>query len=232
MTLVALACPAIALAIACDGPSDASAPLVAGDAGRRVVDRSEAVGDGGVHSDAQVLDFLLTDGAGVLARARLAAAKATNADVKALAEAILSEQEASEERVRALGRDRSLEPASSGLSLEAQSDAEAVLGKLSRLSGASFDRNYLEEEILGRLKAVATLERTIAPMARDPEINRAALDARDAAASQRERAMALHRVVRADAGPPLPESTSETSVTTSSADASAPKEAGVFDRQP
>lgn len=220
--IAGLALPAIAFAAACGGPTDGSAPLIPGDAGRpgRGGDRN-APDEGGVQGDPQVLDFLLVVNEGVIARARIADAKATDPSVRTFAADMAADHGTMADRVREIGKRKAMTRAPSANASDMLEESVGSVEKLGRLEGASFDRNYLQEEIILHLKTMAVLERTIAPATTDPELAAAVIDARDKAVVHREHAQTILRAVRAEAGAPVAESSSD-----ASSDSSTPDDGG------
>jgi putative membrane protein len=221
--LVAALCVAAAtlLGLACDPAIDTSPPLVAGDAGRAVV-HGASRDDAGVTSDSQVLDYLITDSDTEVTRARAAAAKTSSDAVTEFATLMITEHGRAADRLRELGRRKGIATASSGEGLALREDDEAIREKLAARKGASFDRSYLEEEIVTHLKTMSVLEGRVEAAAHDPELAAAVKEVHDGAIAHRERAQELLRVVRQDAGEPAPESTSESDVTSSSTDGGSP----------
>jgi uncharacterized protein (DUF305 family) len=147
------ACTALLLAVAlsaCGGPSAGTTEPAAGGEYHMTAPPSDA----GAHNDAdtEFAQMMIVHHQGAIEMAELAAAKASTPDVRSLAAAIAAAQgpeiDLMTSWLKAWGEDEPAETQMGGMDHDSMTmdgmDQEGVMNELSGLTGADFDRRFLE----------------------------------------------------------------------------------------
>jgi putative membrane protein len=127
--------------------------------------KSDAAADAKVAGDdASFMKGVAIVGMAEVKLGELAAEKAGNADVKEFGSMMVTDHGKANEALKALAT-------SKGVELPADLDAKhkSAYAKLSKLSGAEFDKEYISEMVKGHKKAVSDFEKA-SKSAKDPEV--------------------------------------------------------------
>lgn len=170
---------AVMLAASCSDDEDAmrtSAP----EAGAKPVDAtSPAVpDDGGIHRESQALHALITLNEGEVEHSTLAQTKASNESVKEFASHMITDHGAATERLATLAQQKGIAPEANRVSDTLKSVADATKARLEGLSGAAFDKGYMDAQITSHVQARALIDGTLTPAMVDPDMKRALADLR------------------------------------------------------
>jgi putative membrane protein len=166
---------ALTLVIACsDDNNSGNATVVPGiDSSVNVPDSSaetSAADSGRVQSDAQIAQVALTANTGEIAQGMLAQTSATNADVKTFASLMVTDHTAANQRVQALAQQLGITPAPSGVSVQLQSESDAIVAQLQMLSGAAFDTAYVTAQVTVHTRVLALIDDMLLPAAQAAEV--------------------------------------------------------------
>lgn len=123
----------------------------------------------GTFSSGETLEVLRALNNGEIAQAELAKDKTDNDDVESVAEAIIDDHKAVNERVGELV-DKGIEPEKSPLSRGLAKQAQEIQEDLAPLAGAEFDCAYLNKQVAQHQLALETLRSQVQPDANDPKI--------------------------------------------------------------
>jgi putative membrane protein len=121
-------------------------------------------------NDAQIAHIAYTAGQIDVAAARQALARSHNAQVRAFARTMARDHEAVNRQAVALVTRLHVTPAANPTSAALGSQAEATLHRLAGLSGAAFDRAYVENEVAYHRTVNGALHDTLIPAAQNAEL--------------------------------------------------------------
>jgi putative membrane protein len=138
---------------------------------------------------------------------------------------MIAEHSAANDRLQAIAREKGIGVESSGVSETVKDEAVKFAERLAAVSGPTFDRAYLETEVVTHVKGNALIDHSLQPIVVDPDLERALADLLQSGAMHQEHAQRVLRDVRADGGSSSSESTSDAS-TSSTRDGGTPREAG------
>ena len=108
----------------------------------------------------------------------LAQKKATDPKVKAFAEKVVNDHNARMQKDNKLMSALGIAPRDTAVSEQITSASQQQSDRLNALSGADFDRAYIEEQIEYYRKALDAFDRDILPNVRDPQIRANVTEAR------------------------------------------------------
>jgi putative membrane protein len=101
---------------------------------------------------------------------KLASEKSTNPKVKEFADLMVRDHTSVNEQATALAKKLNLTPEESATSRSLKADADRMLAKLKRLSGASFDKAYIDNEVTYHEKVIGAVDKTLIPNAQNAEL--------------------------------------------------------------
>lgn len=127
---------------------------------------SEPMGSG------EILQVLHTINDGEIKQAQLALQKSDDPQVQSTARMIIEDHSASNERITALTDTTGANLKPSPLSQGIQKQASKIEDELTGLSGAEFDRTYLQKQVELHEVALDTVRTELLPNARDPRVRR------------------------------------------------------------
>ncbi|MFN8571222.1 MAG: DUF4142 domain-containing protein [Gemmatimonadaceae bacterium] len=184
---------AVAASLACgdrhQAPADSSNPAMAPAAAMR--DSVPATPT--ALSDAQIAKIVMVANANDSAGGALAATKATAADVKAFGRTMVRDHGMLNKSVTDLATKLSLTAENSDASTRMEQDGKDGLSRLQTLSGAEFDRAYIDQEVAGHEKVLNELNETLIPAAQNAELKTLLNQAKGAVSGHLERAKALQK---------------------------------------
>lgn len=123
-----------------------------------------------VPNDAQIAHIAYTAGAIDVAAGKQALAKSKNAAVRAFAEEMVRDHNAVNDQALALVKKLGVTPQDNPTSAALSKAAADELQKLSTLSGAAFDREYVANEIAYHRTVNGALRATLIPSAQNGEL--------------------------------------------------------------
>ncbi|HYD53307.1 MAG TPA: DUF4142 domain-containing protein, partial [Gemmatimonadaceae bacterium] len=150
--------------LAAGGTAAATAPAGAPSAGESSAAPAPALGD------AEIAHVAVTANAIDSAFGVMAAPKATNADVRSFARRMSSDHGGVNEQAVALATKLGVTPADNDVSRSLHRAADASRDSLESLSGAAFDRAYLDREVAFHQAVLDALDRTLIPGSRNGEL--------------------------------------------------------------
>jgi putative membrane protein len=121
-------------------------------------------------SDPQIAHIAYTAGNIDIAAAKQALAKTSNKDVKAFAEDMVRDHEAVNKQALDLVKKLNVTPEDNDTSKTLAKNAAAKLDELGKLSGAAFDKAYVENEVAYHKAVDGALETTLIPSASNGEL--------------------------------------------------------------
>lgn len=120
--------------------------------------------------DAQIAHIAYTAGVLDVTAGKQALAKSSNPDVKAFASEMVRDHQAVNEKALALVKKLNVTPEDNATSQALTKGAAAKQAELSKLSGAAFDRAYVENEIAYHKTVNGALKDTLIPDSQNAEL--------------------------------------------------------------
>ena len=121
-------------------------------------------------TDPQIAHIAYTAGTIDIAAAKQALERSHNKVVRGFAEEMVRDHEAVNNKALALVKKLHVTPEANPTSAGLQKNADAMRAKLSHLSGAQFDRAYIDNEVAYHKSVNGALESTLIPSARNGEL--------------------------------------------------------------
>lgn len=120
--------------------------------------------------DAHVIEVIRTANNGEIEQARLAATKAKDARAKKLAAMMLKDHGEANTKADAIAKKLALEPRPSTLRDSLDADAKKATAAMDALSGAAFDKAYVDAQVAEHQAVVDAIESKLLPSAQAPEV--------------------------------------------------------------
>ena len=121
-------------------------------------------------NDAQIAQIVLTADSVDVDYGKLAVKKATSPEVKAFAETMIRDHTAVNDKAAALAKKISLTPEASATSKSLKADGDKMMAKLEGLSGAEFDKAYVDNEVAYHTSVIGALDSVLLPNAKNAEL--------------------------------------------------------------
>jgi putative membrane protein len=121
-------------------------------------------------TDPQIAHIAYTAGAIDIAAAKQALAKSHNPTVREFAQEMVRDHQAVNDQALGLVKKLKVTPESNATSEALSNQADVTMKRLAALSGAAFDRAYVENEIRFHKTVNGALESTLIPSAHNPEL--------------------------------------------------------------
>jgi putative membrane protein len=131
---------------------------------------SPVLAQGAKPTDPQIAHIAYTAGVIDIAAAKQAIGKTSNKDVKAFAEDMVRDHEAVNKQALDLVKKLKVTPEDNDTSKTLSKNAAAKLAELSKLSGAAFDKAYVDNEVAYHKAVDSALETTLIPDASNAEL--------------------------------------------------------------
>jgi putative membrane protein len=183
------------LALSCgDDDAGVTPPPGTFDSGARPVDAAPA-DDGGIRRDSQILHILLTANTGEVEQGQLAQLKATRENVRSFGVLMVSDHSAANQRVQVLAQQLgvSLEPNNVSTILKGETDAKTA--QLQQLVGDTFDRAYIDVQILAHNKLLLLIDNRLLPATIDPSVRAEVTTTRASVAAHLQQAQQIRSAI-------------------------------------
>jgi putative membrane protein len=131
-------------------------------------------------SDAEIAAVVVTANAIDAELGELAASRAASAAVQAFGRTMARDHRAVNASAAALVAKLGVTPAENAVSRGLRADADAFRARLEQLSGAAFDRGYIEREVSYHQAVLEAVDQLLIPSAQNPELRQAITDVRPA----------------------------------------------------
>ena len=131
---------------------------------------SPALAEGAKLTDRQIAHIAYTAGVIDIAAAKQAISKASNKDVKAFAEDMVRDHEAVNKQALDLVKKLKVTPEDNDTSKALSKQASDKLAELGKLSGASFDKAYIANEVAYHKTVDSALETQLIPSSSNAEL--------------------------------------------------------------
>jgi len=124
-------------------------------------------------STPQIVAVLTASDSAEIKPSQLAMDKAQNADVKAYAQRMITDHGMLEDSLKALERQENVSPAPNAMSQQIETETRSTLQQLQGLSGAEFDRAYMQAMVQSHQAALNAVDTQLLPSAQDPKVKMA-----------------------------------------------------------
>ena len=139
-------------------------------------------------NDAQIAHIAVTANAIDSAAGELAKKKATSKAVKEFAQTMITDHSGVNKQAVALATKLNVTPEDNDVSKQLKAGADANIAKLQGLSGAAFDKAYMDNEVAYHQAVLDALDKTLIPNAQNAELKDLLVKVRPAFAAHLERA--------------------------------------------
>lgn len=177
--------------MATDKATTQTAAGAAGDSSGAPAAGSTAGAAGATPSDPQIAEIVTTANTGEINAGKLAESKAKNAKVKEFAKDMIKEHTAVNQQVAALAKKTKMSPAESDTSKMLKDDAAKEATSLKGMSGAGFDKAYIDSQVDDHEKVLQTIDAMLLPNAKDADLKAMLQKVRPSVASHLEHAKTL-----------------------------------------
>jgi putative membrane protein len=121
-------------------------------------------------TDPQIAHIVYTADNIDIAAGKQALARSHNSAVRVFAEEMIRDHSAVNDKALALAKKLHVKPEANPTSAGLQKDADATLRRLSHLSGAAYDRAYIDNEVAYHKVVDGALESTLIPSSKNAEL--------------------------------------------------------------
>ncbi|HEX8989630.1 MAG TPA: DUF4142 domain-containing protein [Rhodocyclaceae bacterium] len=142
-------------------------------------------------NDAQIAEILTTANQADIDAGKLAESKGTDKDVKSFGKEMVTDHGASNRSVAALAKKLGVKPEQSPTSKTLKAGAEDNMKKLQGLSGAAFDKAYIDHEVEFHQVVLDSIDKTLMPSASNAELRSAITSTRPVIAAHLARAKSI-----------------------------------------
>jgi putative membrane protein len=121
-------------------------------------------------NDAQIAQIVLTADTVDVDYGKLAVKTTKNAEVKAFAETMVRDHTAVNAKATALAKKLGVTPEESATSKSLKADGDKMLAKLKAMSGAEFDKAYVDNEVAYHDAVIGVVTKTLIPNTKNAEL--------------------------------------------------------------
>lgn len=146
---------------------------------------------GGKLTDAQIAAIVVTANQIDIENGELAASKSENADVKQFAERMMEDHKSVNQAAADLVAKLGVTPEENPTSRSLKESADATREQMKALSGAEFDRAYVDNEVAYHKAVIKTLDETLIPSATNEELKAMLVGVRPAFVAHLEHAQGI-----------------------------------------
>ena len=142
-------------------------------------------------SDAQIASIVVTANQVDIDAGKLAESKASNAEVKAFGKQMVTDHSGVNKQAVALVTKLKVTPEDNPTSKSLKSGGDDNVKNLQKLSGAAFDRAYVDHEVVYHQQVLDALDKTLIPSAKNAELKSLLVSVRPAFVAHLEHAKSL-----------------------------------------
>ena len=139
-------------------------------------------------NDAQIAHIVVTANQVDIDAGRLAERKGSTADVKAFGKQMVTDHSGVNKQAGDLARKLGVKPEDNPTSQSLKSGGDANVRKLNGLSGAAFDKAYVDQEVTYHQAVLDAIDKTLVPNAQNAELKALIVKVRPAIAAHLEHA--------------------------------------------
>ena len=146
-------------------------------------------------SDAQIASIVVTANQVDIDAGKLAESKGSNADIKAFGKQMVTDHTGVNKQAVALVTKLKVMPEDNPTSQSLKKGGEVNVKNLKALSGAAFDRAYIEHEVAYHQQVIDALDKTLIPSAQNAELKSLLVSVRPAFVAHLEHAKMVQATV-------------------------------------
>ena len=150
-----------------------------------------AAGQSGAPTDPQIAAIVVTANQVDIDAGKLAESKSRTKDVKAFAQQMVTDHTSVNKAATELAAKLKVKPESNPTSESLKSGGADNVAKLKNLSGAAFDKAYVDHEVTYHQTVIDALDKTLIPSAQNAELKDLLQKVRPAIAAHLERAKSI-----------------------------------------
>ena len=139
-------------------------------------------------NDAQIASIVVTANQVDIDAGKLAASKATNAEVKAFGERMATDHAGVNKAATELAAKLNVTPEDNPTSQALKAGGEKNVDDLQKLSGAAFDKAYIDHEVAYHEQVLDAVDKTLIPSAQNAELKALLVKVRPAFVAHRDHA--------------------------------------------
>jgi putative membrane protein len=139
-------------------------------------------------TDAQIAHIVVTANQVDVDAGKVAQARASNAEVRKFAERMIADHEGVNKQAVALATKLKVTPQANDTSAALESGGDQNIAKLKTLSGAAFDKAYVDQEVAYHQAVLDAIDKTLIPGASNAELKALIVKVRPAIAAHLEHA--------------------------------------------
>jgi len=151
-------------------------------------------------SDAQIAAIVVTANQVDIDAGKLAESKSTNADVKSFGKMMVTDHTGVNKSATDLAAKLKLTPEDNPTAQSLKKGGEDNLANLKTLSGAAFDKAYVDHEVAYHQQVIDAMDKTLIPNARNAELKALLVKVRPAFVAHLEHAKSLQGTLQKKAG--------------------------------
>jgi putative membrane protein len=142
-------------------------------------------------SDAQIASIVVTANQVDIDAGKLASSRSTSSEVKAFGELMVTDHTGVNKAATELATKLNVKPEDNPTSQSLKADGEKNLAQLKTLTGAAFDKAYIEHEVAYHQQVIDALDKTLIPSATNAELKALLVKVRPAFVAHLEHAKRL-----------------------------------------
>jgi putative membrane protein len=147
-------------------------------------------------NDAQIAGIVMTANNGEIDAGKLAESKAQNPKVKEFARSMIKEHTDMNQQAAALAKKKQMSPAESDVTKTLKDDSAKVAANLKSMSGAGFDKAYIDSQVNDHEKVLMMIDNVLLPNAKDADLKAMLQKARPAVNMHLDQAKALQTAMK------------------------------------
>ena len=147
-------------------------------------------------TDAQIASIVVTANQVDIDAGKLAQTKATNAEVKAFAERMVTDHTGVNKSAVDLVTRLKVTPADNPTSKSLKAGGDKNLAQLNKLSGAAFDKAYIDHEVVYHQQVLDAMDKTLIPGAANAELKALLVKVRPAFVAHRDHAKKIQSTIK------------------------------------
>ncbi len=144
-------------------------------------------------TDAQIAAITDAANKGEIEQAKLALRKAKDPQVKLYAQMMIDHHGSEQKKEQALCTSLSLQPETTQMSTQLQTDSQSAISSLSSQSGADFDKAYIDLQVKEHKDVLDAIDNKLVPNAKNAQLKQALTDFRPKVQEHMQKAMEIQQ---------------------------------------
>ena len=149
-----------------------------------------------ITNDEQIAAVVMAANASEINAGKLAESKGNNTEVKQFAQKMVTDHSKMNESAAALAQKTNMKPEDNEISKSLKADSAETMKKLQGLSGAAFDKAYVDSQVNAHETVLNTFDSTLIPNAKNAELKDMLEKGRPQIAAHLQQAINIQKAVR------------------------------------